>query len=115
MRPTTGSTALLRGIADALIAKRRWWWAFDEPALSGWMKGDAATSQAKNLARFARIIPKLSGSLIYIEQTEEGVPTILQDFAQSHIICTVPGSIIAVLPGDRISVHSDGMRPPIPW
>lgn len=106
VRPASSTTALLRGVADALIADRRWWWIFDEPSLSGWMKMDAPTNRAKNLERFARIIPKLQGSLLYIEQRVEGVPTILQDFAQSHISCTNPGSVIADLPGDRISIRS---------
>lgn len=98
--------ALFHGVADALKAKRRWLWAWDEPTLSGYGRGDAATSVARNLDRFARIVPKLGGSLIYIEHREEGVPTVLSDFSQSHITCTNPGMIIADLPGQRISIRN---------
>jgi hypothetical protein len=101
VRPVTDILGLLNGIADALNAKRRWQWQYDEPSLSGWMKSDALTGRAKNLERFARIIPKLGGSFIYIEQREEGVPTTIQDFSQSHIYCTNPGAIFADLPGKR--------------
>lgn len=106
MRPATDLISLFQGISDALVAERRWLWGFDEPSLSGWMKMDAQSNRAKNLDRFARIVPKLQGSLLYIEQRIEGVPTVLQDFAQSHIACTSPGNIIADLPGQKISIRA---------
>lgn len=92
---------LLRRIAEALKAERRWLWEYDEPSLSRWMKTDAPSGRAKDLERFARIIPKLGGSFVYIEQREEGVPSTIADFAQSHIYCTNPGSVFADLPKKR--------------
>ena len=104
--PTSTTTALMHGVARALKAGRRWRWDFDEPSLSGWFKPDAQTSKAKNLERFARIVPKLGGSLVYIEQRQEGVPTILQDFSKNHIIATNPGSAIFDYARERVSVRS---------
>jgi hypothetical protein len=101
MRPVTDIYALLQAVAEALIAKRVWLWQYDEPSLSGWMRSDAQSGRSKNLERFARIIPKLGGSFIYIEQRIEGVPTTISDFSQSHIHCTNPGSVFADLPGKR--------------
>lgn len=105
VRPVSLMPSLLHGIADALVAKRRWLWAFDEPSLSGWIKRDAATGRAGNLERFARIVPKLGGSFIYIEQREKGVPSAIQDFAQSHIFCNAPGLVYADLPAKRMPIH----------
>jgi hypothetical protein len=101
VRPVTDVFALLQAVGDALIAKRRWAWTYDEPSLSGWMRSDAQSGRSKNLERFARIIPKLGGSFLYIEQRLEGVPTTISDFSQSHIHCTNPGSVFADLPGKR--------------
>jgi hypothetical protein len=101
VRPVTEIYGLLQAVGDALIAKRRWLWTYDEPSLSGWMKSDAQSGRSKNLERFARIIPKLGGSFIYIEQRKEGVPTTISDFAQAHIHCSNPGSVFADLPGKR--------------
>lgn len=106
IRPVSDTVALFHAVGDALIANRRWIWIFDEPSLSGWMKMDAQSNRAKNLERFARIVPKLQGSLLYIEQRTEGIPTILQDFAQSHIVCTSPGNVIADLPGQKLSLRA---------
>lgn len=101
VRPVTDVSGLLEGVAAALNAKRRWLWQYDEPLLSGWGKTDSMTGRARNLERFARIIPKLGGSFIYIEQRQEGVPTTIQDFAQSHVYCTNPGAIFADLPARK--------------
>lgn len=101
VRPITEPIGLLRGIAGALKAKRRWLWGYDEPSLSGYYRPDAPTGRAKNLDRFARIIPKLGGSFVYIEQREEGVPTTISDFAEHHIYCTNPGAVFVDLPGKR--------------
>ncbi|HEV8595654.1 MAG TPA: hypothetical protein VGR51_09020, partial [Thermoplasmata archaeon] len=106
VRPVESMPPFLRGIAEALLAARRWLWIFDEPALSGWMKADAPSARAKNLERFARIIPKLGGSFIYIEQRIEGVPTVIHDFAESHVLCLSPGLAIADLPARRATVSS---------
>ncbi len=105
VRPISTVPGLMRGISEALVAERRWLWVFDEPALSGWLKADAPTAKAKNLERFARIVPKLSGSFIYIEQRVEGVPTVIQDFSQSHIFCTSPGSVFISLPRKRMPLR----------
>ena len=102
---STDMPSLGTGIAHALIAGVRWLWIWDEPTLSRYGKGDAATGAAKNLDRFARIIPKLGGSLIYIEHRIEGTPTVISDFAQSHITCVRPKFVLVDLPGLRVSLR----------
>ena len=106
VRPVTNERLLFAGIADALIEGRRWNWTFDEPTLSKYGRGDAATSKAKNIDRFARVIPKYGGSFIYIEQREKGVPTVIEDFAQSRIWCSQPGQVMADLPWKKMPIRS---------
>lgn len=106
VRMAVDMPSLAFGVAQALIAQRRWLWVWDEPTLSKYGRGDATTNAARNVDRFARIIPKLGGSLVFIEHRVEGTPTIISDFAQSKIVCTHPGFILVDLPGKHMSIRS---------
>jgi len=104
IRTITGMVELLDGVAAALDAERKWLWALDEAGLV-WLKTDVMTSRARGLEKFARIVPKLQGSFIYIEQRIEGVPTVISDFAQSHVACQRPGFAFFEL-ADYMTVRS---------
>jgi hypothetical protein len=97
VQAATSGASLAEGIAHALIARRKWHWIWDEPNLSKYGKSDAATGVSHNLNRFVRIIPKLGGSLTYIEHLEEGTPSVIQAFAQYSITCVRPGFVLADL------------------
>jgi len=105
LRPITGMLDLLDGVADALEAERKWLWILDEGGLV-WLRAEAMKTSSRGLEKFARIVPKLQGSLIYVEQRIEGVPSVLRDFAQSHFFCDRPGFALADLPGNRTTVRS---------
>jgi len=96
---------LLEGVADALLAERRWTWIYDEPSLSGYSRAQGTSRRSVGLDRWARIIPKLGGSLIYLEQREEGVPTTISDFAQSHVYTISKGVAVMDLSGRRTRVR----------
>jgi len=82
-------------IADSM--DRPWLMVLDEAALSGWYRGDATRRKDKDLDKFARIIRKLGGNLILIEQREASVPTIVQEFASSRYYChRVGGGVVTV-------------------
>lgn len=87
---------LLQGVADALEAGRRWLWILDEGGVV-WLRAQAMRKENIGLEKFARIVPKLHGSFIYIEQREVGVPTIIQDFAVSHLVALAKGLIYSDL------------------
>jgi len=105
VRPVSRMSELLRGVADALENERRWLWELDEGGLV-WLRADAMKTSSKGLERFARIVPKLGGSFAYIEQRIEGVPSVIQDFAQSHIYTDQVGFCYADLPAYRTSIRS---------
>lgn len=92
VRHVSTMSDLLQGVADALEAGRRWLWILDEGGVV-WLRAQAMRKENIGLEKFARIVPKLGGSFIYIEQRESGVPTIIQDFAQSHIVALNRGLI----------------------
>src|SRR3989337_980653 len=97
-RSVSAMSDLLRGIAAALADDRKWLWVLDEAGLV-WLRAEAMTIRARGLEKFARIVPQLGGSFIYIEQRIEGVPTVITDFAESHVFCTSPGYVTVDLPG----------------
>lgn len=111
IRKVTGMLELLSAIADALEADRRWLWVFDEGGLA-WLRSQAMRSSSIGLEKFARIVPKLGGSFIFIEQREEGIPSVITDFSQAHILCTSAGFVIADLPHLRGGLR-DVPRPAI--
>lgn len=105
IRSVSAMSNLMEGVADALEAERRWLWELDEGGLV-WLKAQANRTSSVGLEKFARIVPKLGGSLLYIEQRIEGVPSTLQDFAQSHVYCERPGFAQMDLPARRTSLRA---------
>lgn len=85
LRPAESMEELLTGIADALENDRRWLWDLDDGGIA-WLRARATTSEAVGLERFIRIVPKYGGSFVFVEQRSEGVPSVIQDFAQNHIL-----------------------------
>ena len=85
LRSAESMEEILAGVADALEAERRWLWILDDAGLA-WLRARATTSEAIGLERFIRIVSKYAGSFIFVEQRSEGVPSVIQDFAQDHIL-----------------------------
>lgn len=105
IRQVSTMTELLYGIADALEMERRWLWEFDEAGLA-WLKTDAIKTGPRGLDKFSRIVPKLGGSLIVIEQRIEGISTTISDFTMSHIYCERPGFALADLPSHKTAIRA---------
>lgn len=79
-----------------------WTFVHDEGGLM-YSKADAATRRAKDLDKFARVIGKLHGNYIIIDQRPESVPTIIQDFATSLFYCEQPGVMDIELRGPNLA------------
>lgn len=105
VREIFSATELFDGVADALAAERRWLWIYDDAGLS-WLKADSSKTAVKAWDRFARIVPKLLGSLLYVEQRLEGVTSTLSDFAQSHLFPQQPGFCLADMPSFKTAIRS---------
>ncbi|OGS63651.1 MAG: hypothetical protein A3K59_00155 [Euryarchaeota archaeon RBG_19FT_COMBO_69_17] len=88
---------LARGVRAAVTAGRKWLWVFDDAGLA-WLKQQAMKGSALDLEKFARVIPKHGGSLLYIDQREGGVPTTLSEFTLSSIRCIRPGFALLRMP-----------------
>lgn len=95
--------ALFKGIAD-LGKDERWLFGLDEGGLI-YSKPDAATRRAKDLDKLVRVLGKLHGSMVIIEQRPESVPTILQEFSSSSYFCEEPGIVDIELKGPRLEFH----------
>lgn len=80
----------------------KWSFILDEGGLM-YSKADAATTRNKELDKFVRVIGKLHGNLIIIEQRPESVPTIVQDFATSLFYCESPGIVDIELKGPMLA------------
>lgn len=71
-----------------LLPGETWIMVLDEGGLI-YSRPDAATRRAKDLDKLMRIIRKLHGSFIIIEQRVESVPLILQEFSTTVLYCPV--------------------------
>ena len=91
--------AMLLEIADILDSPLPDYWLmiFDELYVSGWSKAEASTRKNKDLDGVARVIRKLGGNLIVIDQREASVPTTIQELASSRYYChRVGGGVLTV-------------------
>jgi len=84
-----------------LEAGQRFVFVMDEGGLV-YAKIDASTRRAKTLDRLVRIIGKLHGSMILVEQRVESVPTILQEFSTCLFFAERPGIVHIDLRGPAL-------------
>ena len=73
----------------------KWIFILDEGGLV-YSKPDAATRSAKDLDKLARVIRKLHGSFVVIEQRPDSIPTIIQEFSTVLFYCEKPPGIVNV-------------------
>ena len=85
-----------------LEEKLRWLFVLDEAGLM-YSKPDQATRRVKDLDKLMRVIRKLHGSIILIEQRPESVPNIIQEFASSIFYCEKPGTVSIELKGPSLA------------
>lgn len=79
-----------KGLFQAIVSLpegRRWLFILDEPAIAGYSKADASTRRAKDLDKLSRVIGKLRGNLLLLEQRPAAVPTTIQEFATVFVFC----------------------------
>jgi len=84
------------GLADR---KMRWLWIFDEAGVA-WKKKKASSNVSMILETVAKHLGKNDGNILFIEQTREGVPTIIEGFARNRYRAIAPG-VIRIDQGDR--------------
>lgn len=82
-------TTVLRAAIAIRRAGKTWFLCLDETGLY-WLKAQAMRGTNIAMDKFLRILRKLGGSLIAIEQREEGISTTLQAFATQHFKCVKP-------------------------
>ncbi len=71
-----------------LLPDERWIMFLDEGGLI-YGRPDAATRRAKDLDKLMRIVRHLHGSFVIIEQRQESVPLILQEFSTTNLYCPI--------------------------
>lgn len=97
--------------------KRRWLFVLDEGGLI-WAKQDVSTRRAKDLEKLIRIIGKLRGNMILIDQRADAIPTTFQQFASSLFFCHKPGLATLDLRGPNLVLKmkvKDLARTSIPY
>lgn len=68
----------------------RWLFVLDEGGLV-WAKQDVSTRRAKDLEKFCRVIRKMHGNMILVDQRDEAIPTTIQQWSTSIFFCWEPG------------------------
>jgi hypothetical protein len=85
-----------RGLFETVASyprKKKWLFPYDEGGASGYGKGDASSLKARYMDKVCRIIGKLYGNVLYIDQRFLSVPQIVQDFATSKFHSIEPGIV----------------------
>lgn len=91
---------MLRAVA-ALPPGTRWTALIDEAGL--WVSTkDSMTTRGKALDRLAKVIGKLDGNLVLIDQQESTIPTVVKAFAANHYFCIKPGEVRIDLHGPNV-------------
>ena len=88
-------TALLKAIVEIRKENRNWLLVLDETGLY-WLKAQAQRGTNIGLDKFLRILRKLGGCLIAIEQREEGISSTLQAFSTQHFLCIKPPGLVNI-------------------
>lgn len=84
------------GLADL---RMRWLWVFDEGGVV-WKKKRATSNVSGLLETVAKHLGKNDGNIAFIEQTETGVPTIIEGFTRNRYRAIAPG-VVRIQMGDR--------------
>jgi len=83
----------LFGIISNYPRKKKWIFVYDEGGASGYSKAQAATLKSIYLNNVCRIIGKLYGNVLYIDQRQLSVPTTIQEFSTSRYHSIEPGMV----------------------
>lgn len=102
--------SLFENIAE-LNENEKWTMVLDEAGLM-YSKPDQATRRVKDLDKLMRVVRKLHGSIVLIEQRPESVPNIIQDFATCIFYCIKPGVVHIDLRGPTIRFSETVMNFP---
>lgn len=80
----------------------KWLFTLDEAGLI-YAKPDQATRRVKDLDKFMRVVRKLKGSINLIEQREDAVPTLIQEFAKNIFYCESKGIVSIEMRGPNLA------------
>lgn len=98
------SKSLLETIA-LIPDEKKWLFVLDEGGLI-YGKADASTRRAKDLDKLVRVLGKLHGNMVIVEQRVESVPTIIQEFAMNVYFTQAPGVISVELKGPTLEFQT---------
>ncbi|TLX89652.1 MAG: hypothetical protein E6K94_09650 [Thaumarchaeota archaeon] len=73
--------------------KTKWIFVYDEGGASGYSKAQASTLKSTYLNNVCRIIGKLYGNVLYIDQRSLSVPTTIQEFSTTRFHSVEPGIV----------------------
>ena len=98
---TKDAKSFLMAIAT-LPQDTKWLFTLDEAGLI-YAKPDQATRRVKDLDKFMRVVRKLKGSINLIEQREDAVPTLIQEFAKNLFYCERKGVVSIEMRGPELA------------
>lgn len=81
--------------------KGRWLFILDEGGLV-YGRQDQTTRRVKDLDKLMRIVRKLHGNMVLVEQRIESVPALIQEFAQNLYYAHAPGIVTIDLRGPHL-------------
>jgi len=102
----TGKT-LIRAAIAASRAKQRWLWVMDEGAIAGWTNQEWMTRRSRDLNKFIRVVGKLRGNLVMVEQDPRAVPRLIVDWARNTYYCSSEGYVSIDLRGPHLVWRQD--------
>lgn len=107
-REDVSSYVYVKTIKEFLLAltkiSGRWLFVLDEGGLV-YGRQDQTTRRVKDLDKLMRILRKLHGNMVLVEQRTESVPAIIQEFAMNLYYTHAPGIVNIDLRGPRLRVN----------
>ncbi len=92
---------VLKATAEATLAGRPWLFVDDKAGLT-WMKAEAMRKRNRQQDKLARIVRKLGGNMVLVEQRYDSVPTIIQEFQTNRYHATSKKRVVMTLEGPKV-------------
>lgn len=106
-RFTATAKALIRAAVDAARGGVQWIWVLDEGGAAGYTNAEWMTVRSRDLNKFIRIIRKLRGNMLYIEQDPRAAPRLIVDWARNLYHCPFKGAVSIDLRGPHLVWRQD--------
>lgn len=90
IKHVNGMRELLTAICNT---KHRFLFILDEGVVSGYGKPDATTKHQRHIDKFLRLIGKLRGNVLYIDQREMSAPNVVMEWSRLWFRAIKPGTM----------------------